>query len=94
VDEGRPTIGVKLEDVEIAVGVGGDDVELFAYWEDFCSDYFHVVGLLAEKSHFVGLFTVACKPDSFQGIGEHAQTRTGQFLDGCDIRIHVHECDG
>lgn len=50
--EGR-TVGIELEDVEVAVGVCYDEVELFSIGQEIGCDYFDWVGGFAEESKLV-----------------------------------------
>lgn len=57
---GGLTIRVELEDVQVAVCVGGDDEELFAIGEEVCGDGFHVLQGFAELAELVG-FLLRCE---------------------------------
>ena len=57
---GGLTIRVELEDVQVAVCVGGDDEELFAAGEEVCGDGFDVLQGFAELAELVG-FLLRCE---------------------------------
>jgi hypothetical protein len=80
-EEGRRTLGVELQNMQIAIKVSSYNVELLANRQDFCGDNFHVVSLLPEKSHFVRLFRIAGEPNAFECVSEDAKTGAREFFD-------------
>lgn len=53
---GRRTLGVVLQDLQVHVCVGDDDVELLVVGEEFGCDDLELVFAAAEEHHFVWFF--------------------------------------
>lgn len=50
---GQLTLWVVLQDVQIAVAVGEEDVQLVSIREEIRRDHFEILGVFAEQAHFV-----------------------------------------
>ena len=55
VERWRRTLGVELENVDVAVRVRDGDVELFVRREECCCYHFDCVGRFAEEAELVGI---------------------------------------
>lgn len=49
------TFWIKLENLDVRVGVRNNNVKLFAVREEVCCEDFHMVGGFAEQAELVGL---------------------------------------
>ena len=56
------TFGVVLQDVDVAFGVDGDDVEITAGGEEGGGDDFDRVGRFAEEADLVGVLLLSISP--------------------------------
>jgi len=51
----KRTFWIKLEDLNVAVGICDHDIKLLSVWQEICSNDFELIRVLAKKSQLVRL---------------------------------------
>lgn len=90
----KRTLGIELQDVDVAVRVRGNDVQLLPIRQEIRSQDLDVLRRFAENAQLVRILRVAREPDPLDRIAHHAQAGAFELLRGRDVALHVHEGDG
>ena len=93
-NKGIHTLRIKLQNVNMTIGIAGHDVQLLSIRQEIRIQHLHPSGALAEQHHLVRLLRVACEPNTLEGVGHQAEACTGQLLDTRDVAVHIHKRHG